>query len=346
MKKSILVCLFVIFWLFSQPAEVYAWPFGSFCCSQGNTINLSGSGSILGSGSGSGGTIGNNCGNCNGIWDPSQGPTNQFLDKDGNGILSAGDIVSDSGGSGGFSSDRGGPTINPPSTCSYAQWFEDQTSDRNLGCGGTPPSAPYSQSSYYSQSAYEDTPDIGTSDPTSPRVNLYIQKQGSSGWTKNVQVTQSEEVSLRWVASNVTYCQSKDTTEFSLTNTGGVSGTTDTVNEPETGARTYAIECRNPAGTTVESLAALTILSTPFEFTAAPKLVRTKETSKLTWNVYGRTGCTVANKVNGTDSSTISTSVGSRDTVVLSGETTYLLSCPDGASAEVTIQVLPIISET
>jgi hypothetical protein len=304
--------------------------------------------SYLGSGGGSG-TGGTGGGSITGqsVYSVAYGDTRYYVSEDT--ILSAiesgapaGTILTSTFDSRTQSSDGSGS----PSTCSYAQWFEDQTSDRNLGCGGTPPSAPYSQSSYYSQSAYEDTPDIGTSDPTSPRVNLYIQKQGSSGWTKNVQVTQSEEVSLRWVASNVTYCQSKDTTEFSLTNTGGVSGTTDTVNEPETGARTYAIECRNPAGTTVESLAALTILATPLEFTAAPNLVRTKETSKLIWNVYGRTGCTVANKVNGTDSSTISTSVGSRDTVALSGETTYLLSCPDGASAEVTIQVLPIISET
>jgi hypothetical protein len=286
----------------------------------------------LGSGSGSGGTIGNNCGNCNGIWDPSQGPTNQFLDKDGNGILSAGDIVSDSGGSGGYG------------TGIYSQGSYTNCVGQKY-CQTYSQSSYYTQSTYYSQSAYEDTPDIGV-ETINPRVSLYIQKQGTTGWTKSVQVTPSDEVSLRWVASNVTYCQSKDTTEFSLTNTGGVSGTTNTVNEPETGVRTFAIECRNSAGVTAESLADLTVLATPLEFTAVPNLVRTKETSKLTWNVYGRTGCTVANKVNGADSSAVTTDTGSRDTLPLAGETTYRLSCPDGASIDATIKVLPVISET
>ena len=81
-------------------------------------------------------------------------------------------------------------------------------------------------------------------------------------------------------------------------------------------------------------------------FTAVPKIVRTNETSKLIWNVYGRTGCTIARKATNADSSTVSRSTGERDTEPLTGETTYKLSCTDGSSAETTIKVLPVISET
>jgi hypothetical protein len=204
----------------------------------------------------------------------------------------------------------------------------------------------YSQSSYYIQSAYEDTPDIGTEDPTAPRVNLYIKKQGTAGWSKNLQVSPEDEVSLRWVTINTNQCQSTDTTEFTVSDTSGTSGNTDTVNEQATGLRVYEIACQGTNGARVTSPASLTILATPLTFTATPRIVRTNETSKLIWNVYGRTGCTIAKKANNTDLSTVSISAGERDTQPLTGETTYLLSCPDGASAETTIRVLPIISET
>lgn len=217
-------------------------------------------------------------------------------------------------------------------------------SGNNGGGGG------YSQFSYYSQSAYEvappDIPTVTTFDPSGPTVTLYIKKTGTPDWLRNVQVLPSDEVSLRWVTARATNCQSTDLAEFSVTDTSGVSGSTDTVVEPNSGTSVYGIRCKNAAGLISSSTAGLTILLAPFEFTAQPKIVRTNETTELTWNVHGRTGCTIAKKVSGDDASTVTTDSGTRDTVKLSGETTYTLKCSDGAKADVIIKVLPSVSET
>lgn len=255
---------------------------------------------------------------CDSTMDPSQNypPGTIYSDENDNGTLDQGDYVDGTNSGGGQGSSGGG---------SYTQ------------------STYYTQSLYYTQSAYEDTPTTqGVT--TTPAVSLYIQKQGATGWSKNIAVAPGEEVSLRWVVARAKSCKSIIASYYTAT-PNGTSGSTNTVSEPASGQRNYGITCTNAAGTIANSTASLTVSTAPITLTAIPKIVRTGETSTLTWNVGGRTGCTVAQKINNADS-TPAASTGSRDTISLKGETTYKLRCADGSQVEATIRVLPIYSET
>jgi hypothetical protein len=184
----------------------------------------------------------------------------------------------------------------------------------------------------------------GTSDPNAPVVSLYIQKQGGTTWTKTVDIIEGEEVALRWETTNTNYCQSTDTTEFTVGNTNGSAGTTNTVAEPALGQRVYGISCTGQRGGTAQSTAGVTVLRTPLTLTANPSIVRRDEVSDLTWDVGSRTGCTLQRRGD-TTATPITSQTGTIDSTTIRGETLYTLTCGT-ESATALIKMLPVISET
>jgi hypothetical protein len=211
----------------------------------------------------------------------------------------------------------------------------------------------YSQASYgptYAQSGYID-PDDPISD-TDPDVNLYIRVQGDTGWVKTTTMTVGEELSLSWQTRNVTSCESADTTEFTVPGGLGVSASTNSVLEPTTSARTYEIVCtdgtrsiRSSARATLDGGTSDLTLSA-LSLTATPSIVRKNEISILAWDTGGRTGCALKKSLANETPYEVPTQTGVRDSEPITGETTYTLSCSDGANDSVVIKMLPTISET
>jgi hypothetical protein len=224
----------------------------------------------------------------------------------------------------------------------------------------------------YTQSAYEPRtpppedvedpvdPDVVVTD--NPDVDLYIQKQGSLSWFKNVTIEAGDQVSLRWQTNDVTECRSTDATEFTVPGNAGGSGSTNTVLEPTSSSRTYEISCTKDTGgggggsntgvTTVTSRARATLATTTGgtdlpapSLIADPRIVRKGEISALTWDTGGRTGCMLKKGIAGTETP-LTTTTGTISSDPIKGETFYFLTCPDGSGAVTSVRMLPVYSET
>ncbi len=133
-------------------------------------------------------------------------------------------------------------------------------------------------------------------------------------------------------------------TEFTVGNTNGSTGTTNTVAEPTLGQRAYAISCNGTSGGTAQSTADVTVVRTPLTLTANPPIVRRDEVSNLTWDVGTRTGCTLTRRGD-TSGTPLTGSTGTLESTNIKGETLYTLTCGT-ESASALIKMLPTISET
>lgn len=88
-------------------------------------------------------------------------------------------------------------------------------------------------------------------------------------------------------------------------------------------------------------------ISADLSFSASPPLVRSGDTTTLTYNITDALNCSILG-TNG-DSWVLSTNSGTRTTSVLTTETTYTLSCTDPSdevvSADVTVKIIPAFEE-
>lgn len=98
--------------------------------------------------------------------------------------------------------------------------------------------------------------------PATPTANLQIREIGSSTWSKSLEVDAGDEVELTWTSSDALWCRGD---VYFSTNTGtGFTrgGTQQVVSEPESGSRTYTLECFNSndtAGPSITSTATIDV---------------------------------------------------------------------------------------
>ena len=179
-------------------------------------------------------------------------------------------------------------------------------------------------------------------------ANLEVAKIDTEDWTTNLTIAPGEDVKLRWSSNE----SAASCTAFSPSNgfsTGGdTEGIDETIDEPaEVGASlVYRVACLNgedvysdPASVTVQVSDGLGALPT---LIASPKYVYPGAETTLEWNTNGSpNSCTLSGPR--IDFSSIA-EIGEAD-VVVSGRSTFTLTCPSGSSS-VTVYVLPIVQET
>lgn len=173
-------------------------------------------------------------------------------------------------------------------------------------------------------------------------VDLFIRKQGDTAWGSGVTISAGEQVELRMVPNNADSC-SVTSGGFSFVKQSNQTQTITTVTEPTSGTKTYSVRCTKGGKDKTDSVSA-TITGEggggDMSFTADPDRVRKGDTSHLTWELGGRTGCTVS----GNGESFAVSSDGERDTAPINWEVTYTLACSDD-SLRATIKVIPSFQE-
>lgn len=183
-----------------------------------------------------------------------------------------------------------------------------------------------------------------TPPPPTPSVNLDIRKIDTGSWGNSATVAIGEDVELQWSSSNATRCIGDS--YFSTGN--ATSGIQQSVSEPGSGQRTYTVRCYNGSSNSDPSAAdtvTVDVLADP-EITASPSLVDYGETSTVSWNRNGHTGCSISATNGDTIGDNPLTTDSSAATGAIYGETTYTISCSStGGSDEVKVRIRTEVEE-
>lgn len=183
--------------------------------------------------------------------------------------------------------------------------------------------------------------------PPVPTVDLDIRAIGDETWADEVAIDLGENVELTWSSTNATRCVGD--THFSTGSAPNDEGTQQTVAEPASGERTYAVRCYNgPSDSDPNSTDSVTVnvLASAPEIAATPALVNSGETSTIEWELNGHTQCAIDasnGDVIGTDPLTTD---GSGGTSAMYGEVTYTITCDDtGATDTAKVRIRPDFDE-
>lgn len=159
------------------------------------------------------------------------------------------------------------------------------------------------------------------------------------------QVDVGQSSTLSWNSTGATNCSG---TGFAA---GAPSGSRSTGKLNSAGTQNYQVTCSGPGGTSAPAFASVEVLAPNLNITAAPARVRNGGTATLSWSASGVKRCTVSGpgvSASGNADKNNSFSAGSPQTITVSGQSTYTISCTTNGppiSKSVTVNVLPGFQE-
>lgn len=170
---------------------------------------------------------------------------------------------------------------------------------------------------------------------------------GSSWVTTDLDITEGNEVELRWTSTNaVGGCLGGSNPAGGGFSTGGATASTDTtITEPAVGTATdYNLTCTGGTGTTpaTRQIQVTSYSATPY-FSVTDTAVHPGDEVTFTWNTY-LNDYTLCTFTGAGAPGTLSGASGSTD-IVIQGASTYVVDCL-GGTATVTVQVLPQFFES